>query len=302
MRKPSGCCCSSARWPSRPAVRARIGTAFTDAAGKPRSSITAAIGIATFIVSGLPQASAAASRNARARATCGPADAALVGQLEDPLGAGVERAVDRVAEAGQLAAGGADLARDLARDGRGLGAGLDPLARRTSSRAHSSAVPRMTGPQPRIPAATAPWSDPGSAASVIRAATFVGIIPCSAIATSSRSRKKRWSSVGSSPVSSRWKYSVNDRRPIRSPREVAPADLDAVGLGLADVADGRAGLADLRHGPATLGSARGSVKSRRPRRCARAPRPGPSPRCSAPWRRRRPRGRPSRAGRAAGRA
>ena len=58
-----------------------------------------------------------------------------------------------------------------------------------SSRAHSSAVPSTTGPAPRIPAATAPWSDPGSAASVIRATTFVGISPCSAIATSSRSRK-----------------------------------------------------------------------------------------------------------------
>src|SRR6185436_674242 len=73
MRNPSGCCCSSARWASRPPVRARIGTALTAAAGKPRSSMTAAIGIATFIVSGRPQASAAASRNARASATFGPA-------------------------------------------------------------------------------------------------------------------------------------------------------------------------------------------------------------------------------------
>ena len=53
-----------------------------------------------------------------------------------------------------------------------------------------------------------PLQRPRSAASVIRAATFVGISPCSAIATSSRSRKKRWSSVGSLPVSRRWKYSV----------------------------------------------------------------------------------------------
>ena len=82
-------------------------------------------------------------------------------------------------------------------------AGSPPAATRScassSSRAHSSDVPRTTGPAPRIPAATAPCSDPGSAASVIRAATLVGIIPCSAIETSSRSRKKRWSSVGSSP-------------------------------------------------------------------------------------------------------
>ena len=80
----------------------------------------------------------------------------------------------------------------------------------------------MTGPAPRIPAASAPCSDPGSAASVIRAATLVGIIPCSAIATSSRSRKKRWSSVGSRPVSSRWKYSVKVSLPIRSPQRSRP--------------------------------------------------------------------------------
>ena len=75
----------------------------------------------------------------------------------------------------------------------------------------------------------------------MRAATLVGIIPCSAIATSSRSRKKRCSRVGSRPVSSRWKYSVKLTRPIRSRGQVAPAHLDPVRIGLADVAD--AGLA-----------------------------------------------------------
>ena len=71
-RKPIGCSRSSARWASRPAVRARIGTALTAAAGKPRSSITAAIGIETFMVSGRPQASATASRKRAPSATCGP--------------------------------------------------------------------------------------------------------------------------------------------------------------------------------------------------------------------------------------
>src|SRR5512134_1575148 len=89
-------------------------------------------------------------------------------------------------------------------------------------RAHSSEVPRTTGPAPRIPAATAPCSDPGSAASVIRAATFVGIIPCSAIATRSTSRKKRSSSIASRPVRSRWKYSVKVSRPMRSPARSCP--------------------------------------------------------------------------------
>jgi hypothetical protein len=52
----------------------------------------------------------------------------------------------------------------------------------------------------------------------MRAATLVGIIPCSAIETSSTSRKKRCSSVGSSPVSRRWKYSVKLSLPMRSAR------------------------------------------------------------------------------------
>src|SRR4051794_8211149 len=80
----------------------------------------------------------------------------------------------------------------------------------------------MTGPHPRIPAATAPCSEPGSAAKVIRAATFVGIIPCSAIATSSRSRKNNWSSFGSRPVSSRWKYDVKLTLPMRSSVRLLP--------------------------------------------------------------------------------
>ena len=91
----------------------------------------------------------------------------------------------------------------------------------------------MTGPAAEDPRRDRALQRVGSAASVIRAATLVGIIPCSAIATSSRSRKKRCSSVGSRPVSSRWKYSVKLSRPIRSPREVAPAHLDPVGIGLA---------------------------------------------------------------------
>ena len=72
MRKPSGCSCSSARCASRLAVRARIGTALTAFAEKPRSSSTAAIGMETFIVSGRPHAAVTASRSSRARSTCGP--------------------------------------------------------------------------------------------------------------------------------------------------------------------------------------------------------------------------------------
>ena len=148
------------------------------------------------------------------------ADPARVRQLEDPLGAGVERAVDRMAEARDPSP--ALTARATRRRPPPARPGGHPLLASASIRAHASAVPRTTGPAPRIPAATAPCSDPGSAASVIRAATFVGIIPCSAIETSSRSRKKRWSSVGSRPVSSRWKYSVKLDPAHEVAAEVAP--------------------------------------------------------------------------------
>ena len=198
-------------------------------AGKPRSSITAAIGIETFIVSGRPQASATASRTWRASATYVAADAALVGELEDPLGARVERLVHGMAEAGHLAR-------------RRRGSACTTLRRRrvvaaSSSRAHSSAVPRITGPQPRIPAATAPCSEPGSAASVIRAATLVGIIPCSAIATSSRSRK--YALVLGRLLAGEQQVEVlgEAQAAHQVAGEVAPADLDPVGIRLADVAD-----------------------------------------------------------------
>ena len=165
--------------------------AFTGADGKPRSSITAAIGIETFIVSGLPQASATASRNA-----AGEQRRAARSRRARRPARGSARRAGRAAGApggrspGSLPPAAWIAARDLARRPRRARRRRRPApAPRSSSRAHSSAVPRMTGPQPRIPAATAPCSDPGSAASVIRAATFVGIIPCSAIATSSRSRK-----------------------------------------------------------------------------------------------------------------
>ena len=144
------------------------------------------------------------------------ADTVCVGQLEDALRARIDRTVQRVPEPGHLAAGSMDLAGDLRR------VCAAPRASPRAARAHSSAAPRITGPAPRMPAATAPCSDSGSAASVIRAAMLLGISPCSAIETSSRSRKKRSSSLGSRPVSSRWKYSVKLSRPIRSPVRSRP--------------------------------------------------------------------------------
>ena len=91
-----------------------------------------------------------------------PAHAALVGELEDALGARVERPVDRVAEARRPVAGGVDRPRELVGDdGRARRPRRRCACASSSSRAHTSAVPSTTGPQPRMPAATAPCSEPG---------------------------------------------------------------------------------------------------------------------------------------------
>ena len=83
-------------------------------------------------------------------------------------------------------------------------------------RAADSAEPRMTEPQPRIPAATAPWTASGAAASVIRLATTDGTSPCSAIATSAASRIRRCAGVGSLPVTRSQAWSVNVMWPMSS--------------------------------------------------------------------------------------
>ena len=114
-------------------------------------------------------------------------------------------------------------------------------------------MPRITGPQPRMPAATAPCSEPGSAASVIRAATLVGIIPCSAIATSSRSRKKRCSSRRLVAGQQQVEVLGEAQAAHQVAREVAPAHLDPVGIGLADVADGAPALPICRPGRDAMG-------------------------------------------------
>ena len=180
---------SSARWASRPAVRASSGIAFAVEAGKPRSRSTAAIGSETFIVSGRPQTRATASRSSRAIRTCCPLT---------PRSSASSRMRSARGSSGRWTGWPNPGALRRRRGSPGRARRRRRLDRRrprparcasSSSRAHTSVVPSTTGPQPRIPAATAPWSEPGSAASVIRAATFVGIIPCSAIATRSRSRK-----------------------------------------------------------------------------------------------------------------
>ena len=97
--------------------------------GKSRSSSTAAIGIETFIVSGLPQTSATASRKRARERDVRPADAALVGEREDALGARVERLVDRVAEARQPCRPASRIARAISRHGAGSPPAADVASR-----------------------------------------------------------------------------------------------------------------------------------------------------------------------------
>ena len=203
------------------------------------------------------------------------AHAARVGQLEDPLGARVERPVDRMAEARQPPPA-AWIAAPCRRDRAALAGGARLRARaaaRTPRRCRGSPGRSRGCPPPRRPAAT-----PGSAASVIRAATLVGIIPCSAIATSSRSRKNRWSSVGSSPGEQQVEVLGEAEPAHQVAAEVAAAHLDPVRVGLRDAGDGPSRLADL-HARQTNGDAPSGRRRR-----SRSPR-SPS---SSPPRRPRP--------------
>ena len=159
--------------------------------------------------------------------------AALGGKREDALGARVERLVQRMAEARDLAAGPADLRRPSRRArrrprprcGRGPRRGSGRRARRCRARRCRS---RGCRPPPR-PAAT-----PGSAASVIRATWLVGTRPCSAMATSSRSRKNRCSAVGSSPVEQQVEVVGEAHAAHQVAAEVAAAHGDRGGVGGAD--------------------------------------------------------------------
>ena len=131
----------------------------------PTSCSVAAIAIETFIGSGLPQIFGATAASRVAASTPRPAILALARQRDHPLGARVDRLVQRMAEAGERLAGRAPLARR--RFGRFVGrrAGVDPRQHIIDQRAAlRRAEPRMIVPQPSTPAATAPCSAAGSAA------------------------------------------------------------------------------------------------------------------------------------------
>ena len=210
--------------------------------------MTAAIGIATFIVSGRPQASAAASRNARASATCGPLTPRASASSRMRSARGSSGRWTGWPKPGSLP----PAARMLARE---LGAATCRAARRrrparcasSSSRAHSSDVPRITGPQPRIPAATAPWSEPGVGGERHPRGDVRGHHPV--LGDRDEQQVEEEALVLGRLVAGEQQVEVlGEAQPAHEVAgEVAPADLDAVGIGLADVADRRAGLADLRH-------------------------------------------------------
>ena len=172
-----------------PAVRASKGIAFTMFSGNPRSSKTAAMGIETFITRGLPQTLATASRIWRARETYGPLMPRLSASSRIRSARGSSGRCTGWPKPGILPP---DFLMSLTICSATTPASLPERTVAWAScnnLAQVSEVPRMTGPQPRIPAATALSNDPGLAASVMRATTLVGIMPCSAMAISRRSRK-----------------------------------------------------------------------------------------------------------------
>ena len=196
-------------------MRASSGTAFADEAGKPRSSITAAIGIgdvhrqrlAPHLVNGCAERARERDVLGRRRRVRPP--------VRSPLGAPVDRLVHPMPKARDFPHRAAsDLLDDLSRRATGRRGILEqPRAelRRAEDDRAAAEDPRRQGPcSDRVGGERHPSGD------------VVGIIPCSAIATRSRSRKNRWSSVGSRPVSSRWKYSVKLSLPIRSPQRSRP--------------------------------------------------------------------------------
>ena len=176
-----------------------------------------------------------------------PADAALVGELEDALGARVERLVHRVAEAGRLAAARADRRRGGVGD-----------RRRVAARGHlAPAPPRAAARTPRrCRGCTGPAAEDPRRHGALQRARVGG------------ERHPRGDVRGHHPVlGDRHQQQVEEvalvlgrllagqqqvevlgeAQPAHEVAgEVAAPHLDAVGVGLADVGDGGAALSEHR--------------------------------------------------------
>ena len=177
--------------------------------------------------------------------------------------------------------------RPLRRHRLGRDARRDPACAASSTRAHASEVPRSTGPAPRIPAATAPWSDPGSAASVMRG-DVRGHHPV--LRDRHQQQVEEVALVGTRlPPREQQVEVLREAQPAHQvAAEVAATHLHPVRIGLADVADVHAGFHIAFLNPSAAGApwARprcGTVRAdparRRAarRRCARHRPPGRRP-------------------------
>ncbi len=194
--KPMGADCSSSRCAMRLAVRARIGTPFS--APQREAGIEQHGGIApeTFIASVLAGELGQQRSTTCAASMCAAGDTGLGGHGEQARGPRILALVQRMAVARDR-----PLARraHLADDARARplrGRRCERARRHRPAAAAASAEPRITEPQPRIPAATAPCSASGAAASVMRLACTLGTRPCSAMATSVASSTRRCAAVG----------------------------------------------------------------------------------------------------------
>ena len=152
-RKPVGRSRSSARWASRLATRARIGTACTESEEKPRSSMTAAIGSDDVHGQRLAVLRCDGGVHPAGQGDVLAARAALVRQLEDPLGARVDRMVHRMAKAGDPRAGRSLGAHPL-RPGRGPTRAAPPASGRTRRRCRARPARRRGLPPRPLPAAS----------------------------------------------------------------------------------------------------------------------------------------------------
>ncbi len=219
----------------------------------------------------LPHVSATASRRRRASSTCTPLTprASASSRIRSARGStgrwtgcpnpgpsrpphAIARATSRTTAAGCLAL--LDTRCSLREQPRALVRGAE------DDRIRLRGSPRRRHPGAR----------PGSAASVIRAATFVGIIPCSAIETSSE--------VEEEPLLLRRLASGQQQVEVLRERQsthevagqVAPADLHPIRVGLRDVADRALGLLADRHRTDDIGVRLGSCHARgspRPETC-----------------------------------
>ena len=234
---PSGLSISSARWATRPALRAIRAKPRTMRGGKPRSASAAPPTPAPLIGSARPDARGVRRRPAAARAGAGRARPCSLGDLVHPRRARVDLLVHRMAEPGDPPAlrqprlDGSPRRRGQRRRRVGPGLGDHRLEERgrVLDHARGTPCPRPADPPPPRPAAT-PARPCRSAARPAPSASGRG-----RRATPAPRRAARVSpGVGSRPWTSRNASSVNVTLPISSPARSRPRMMIASGVRRAD--------------------------------------------------------------------